>query len=244
MSATAVVTHAADQLPVAPAASESAAILNVIERMALNPDIDPDRIERFIEMKDRIEAKAAKLAFSNAVAQAKAIVAETPILKNQKGNNNKRYADFSAYAKVIDPILSSLGLTYRFQTIQTDAISVTCIITGYGHEEMNTLRGPADSSGNKNAIQSIGSTLTYLQRYTLIQALGLAASGDDDGQAAGDGELVNIEQIATINALLTETKSDTAKFCQVMKVASIPEIPASKFDDAVAKLNAKKQRAA
>lgn len=232
-----------DQLPVAPAASESAAILSVIERMAMNADIDPDRIERFIALKERIDATNAKKAFDAAVAQAKATI--PPAEKNATGHNNKRYADFFAYAKVVDPIISALGLSYRFRTTQTDRITVTCVLThDGGHSEENSLSGPADASGSKNAIQAIGSTLTYLQRYTLVQALGLAASGDDDGNAAGAGELIDAEQVAVIRVLLDETQSDTAKFCQVMKVDGLPSIPASKFKDAVAKLNAKKARAA
>lgn len=242
MNTTALAKHTpVDQLPVAPAASESAAILSVIERMAMNPEIDPDRIERFIVLKERIDANNAKRDFDAAVAQAKATI--PPAEKNSTGHNNKRYADFFAYAKVVDPIISALGLSYRFRTAQTDRITVTCVLTHEGgHSEENSLSGPPDASGSKNAIQAIGSTLTYLQRYTLVQALGLAASGDDDGVAAGSGELVNLGQIEELQALLTETNSDVAKFCQVMKVESLAGIPAAKFRDAIAKLNAKKQR--
>src|SRR4051812_49816877 len=115
---TAVAERAEPQTSVAPA-NESAAILSLIERMATNPEISPERVERFIAMHDGMEAKRAKLAFSNAIAQAKAKIAETPIIKNATGNNSKRYADFSAYAKVVDPVLASFGLTYRFRTVQT-----------------------------------------------------------------------------------------------------------------------------
>lgn len=239
-------THAmtvpVDQLPVAAPASESAAILNVIERMATNPDIDPDRIERFIALKERIDASAAKLAFSRAVAEAKARIADQPILKNQKGHNYKRYADFSAYAKVVDPVLSDLGLTYRFRTAQTDRITVTCVITGHGHEEENSLSGPADASGSKNAIQAIGSTLTYLQRYTLVQALGLAASDDDDGIAAGSGTVISDEQRNTILHLIDEVGADVARFCSYFKITAIPALPASQYARAVQSLEAKRAK--
>lgn len=243
MNAKALATQTpVDQLPLAAAASESAAILSVIERMAMNPEIDPDRIERFIVLKERIDATNAKKAFDAAVAQAKATI--PPAEKNATGHNSKRYADFFAYAKVVDPIISALGLSYRFRTEQTDRITVTCVLTHEGgHAEENSLSGPADASGSKNAIQAIGSTLTYLQRYTLVQALGLAASNDDDGSATGAGDVIDAEQLAVIRTLLDDTNSDIAKFCQVMKVDSLPSIPASKFKDAVAKLNAKKQRA-
>ena len=91
--------------------------------------------------------------------------------------------------QMVDPIITSHGLSYRFRTQQNDKINVTCILSHKaGHYEETTLSGPADATGSKNAIQAIGSTLTYLQRYSLVQALGLAAANDDDGKSSGKRE--------------------------------------------------------
>lgn len=240
MNAQAVVTRP-DELPLAPAASESAAILSVIERMAMNPDIDPERIERFIVLKERIDAGNAKKAFDAAVAQAKATI--PPAEKNSTGHNSKRYADFYAYAKVVDPIISALGLSYRFRTEQTDRITVTCVLTHEGgHSEENSLSGPPDASGSKNAIQAIGSTLTYLQRYTLVQALGLAAAEDDDGGAAGRGETITDEQVTQLRDLIEEVGADLVKFCAYLRVSALADIRQSDFKRAVAALEAKRAK--
>lgn len=242
MTATAVETAAVDQLPLAPTASESAAILNVIERMAVNPDIDPDRIERFIALKERIDANAAKKAFDAAVAIAKATIPAAE--KNRTGHNSKRYADFYAYAKVVDPVLSELGLSYRFRPEQTDCITVTCVLSHKdGHSEQSTLSGPADTSGSKNAIQAIGSTLTYLQRYTLIAALGLAAAEDDDGAAAGAGASVSDDQRDELLALIEETGADLPRFCRHYNVGAVQDLPATKFASAKALLETKRRAA-
>lgn len=235
--------QADEQLPV-PAASESAAILSVIERMAMNPEMDPDRIERFIVLKERIDAASAKKAFDAAVAQAKATI--PPAEKNATGHNSKKYADFYAYAKVVDPIISALGLSYRFRTAQTDRITVTCVLTHEGgHAEENSLSGPADASGSKNAIQAIGSTLTYLQRYTLVQALGLAASNDDDGQASGRGDTITEQQALDLNDLIdTVVDRIGAKrpgyvetFLKFMKVERVEDIAARDYQRAVTAIN-------
>lgn len=237
---TAVATKIED-MPLAPAASESAAILSVIERMAMNKDIDPERVERFIELKRQIDADAAKKAFNAAVAEAKAQIPAAE--KNSTGHNNKKYADFYAYAKVVDPIISALGLSYRFRTDQTDRISVTCVLTHEGgHSEENTLSGPADASGSKNAIQAIGSTLTYLQRYTLVQALGLAASDDDDGRAAGIGETITDDQRNELLRLVEETGADTEKLCAYYKIEALPDLPAARFAEAKRMLEAKRAK--
>lgn len=44
-----------------------------------------------------------------------------------------------------------------------------------------------DPSGSKNAIQAIGSAVSYLRRYTLLGVLGMATSdGDSDGMTMGN----------------------------------------------------------
>lgn len=230
-------TTAAENLPTK--ATESAAILTMIERMALNPEIDPDRIERFIALKERIDANAAKVDFNNALAEAKAQIG--PVLKNREGHNQKKYADFAAIAKVVDPVVTSLGLSYRFRTEQTDRITVTCIISGRGHSEENSLSGPPDASGSKNAIQAIGSTLTYLQRYTLVQALGLSVAEDDDGKAAGASMAVNDQQREALDALIEQTGADLDKFLAFFQIQFLAELPSKRFDEARRMLEAKRK---
>lgn len=158
-----------------------------------------DVLEKLLALQERWEANQGRKDFDEAIAAAKAEI--KPVARNKKGHNDKRYADFSAYAREVDPVLAKYGLSYRFRTEQDDRIKVTCILSHRGgHSETNTLAGPADSSGSKNAIQAIGSTLTYLQRYTLTQALGLAASDDDDARSAEDPPISGAAE-AAINSV-------------------------------------------
>ena len=120
---------------------------------------------------------------------------------------------------------------------------MTCILSHKaGHSEETTLAGPADASGSKNAIQAIGSTLTYLQRYTLVQALGLAATLDDDGSSAGDPERISRDQLTRLVEMADEVGADKEKFCKYLHVGSLAEIPAVQFDHAVKLLEAKRGR--
>ena len=163
----------------------------MIERVVMNPNADLDKLERMLAMKERIDAQAARVSFARALSEARA---ETPpIIKDatvdfttSKGRTHYRHETLAGIAKVIDPILSRHGLSYRFRTDQGQGgVRVTCIIQhADGHAEETSLVGPADQSGNKNGFQGIGSAVTYLQRYTLKAALGLSAEVDDDAQAA------------------------------------------------------------
>lgn len=213
-------------------------------------------VREMVALAKEIKREQAREAFDAAMAAAKA---EIPtITKNRLVDftgktgirTHYRHEDLGEIARTIDPILAKHGLSYRFRTHSPigEPVTVTCIVSHReGHSEENTLVGPRDDSGNKNPIQSIGSTITFLQRYTLKPALGLAASNDDDGKASSqtvdDGPITE-EQATTIRALIEETETDIAKFCELMKVESIPELPASQFARVIASLEAKKRKMA
>lgn len=210
---------------------------------AVSQNASVETLSKLMDLQERWEANQARKAFDAAIASAKASI--PPIIRNATGHNSKRYADFSAIATVVDPILSAHGLSYRFKTTQTDKINVTCVLSHKeGHSEETTLSGGADTSGNKNAIQAIGSTLTYLQRYSLNAALGLSASNDDDGKAAGkdDQQTISPAQVKIIQTLLDETESDTERFCQMGRIDSVPDMLTKDFESAVALLNTKKAK--
>lgn len=211
--------------------------------MAVERGANIEVMTKLMDLRDRWEAGQARKAFDEAVASAKAQI--PTIAKNREGHNNKRYADFAAIASVVDPIIGQYGLSYRFRTTQTDRINVTCILSHKaGHAEETTLSGPADTSGSKNAIQAIGSTLTYLQRYTLVQALGLAASEDDDGgkSADADVETISEEQVIILRELIEATKADQRGVLAYVRARDLSSIRADKFPELVAMLKRKEQR--
>lgn len=249
VTSTAVVERMEPSAPSSPVPMTPMAMLN----RALASGASVEMMEKLLALQERYEANEARRAFDEAMAAAKA---EIPtIVKNRtvdftssKGRTNYRHEDLGGIAKTIDPILSKHGLSYRFRThTELNApISVTCIVSHrLGHSEENSLSAGRDDSGNKNSIQAIGSTITYLQRYTLKAALGLAASNDDDGKGAGaedDGSTISDEQFATLQAKIAEVDADVARFCKHMQIDSLMSMPASKFAAAMRELNAKKER--
>lgn len=215
-----------------------------------------ETLEKLMALNERWEAAQARKAFDEAMAAAKA---EIPVItKNrevdftsQKGRTNYRHEDLAGIARVVDPILTSHGLSYRFRTssLPNEPVTVTCIVSHrLGHSEENSLSAGRDETGNKNSIQAVGSTITYLQRYTLKAALGLAASADDDAKAAGDPSPVNDDQRQQLIDLADEVGADKRKFCGYiskswgMDIQSFADIPASKFSAAVTALEAKRKK--
>ena len=231
--------------PVAPV-SESAALMwqATIERAARDPTVDIEKFERLMLMKERIEAKAAEKDFNAAVALAKGGIG--PIIKNktvdftsQKGRTNYQHEDFAEVARTVDPVLSQHGLSYRFRSSQSAGkLKVTCILTHQsGHSEETTLEVAEDHTGNKNDIQSIGSAATYLQRYTLKLALGLASSVDTDGKVAG--ALISEKQEEELRKKIAALDTDIPAFCRYFKIEKFADLKATDFARAMTALNRK-----
>ncbi len=191
-------------------------------------------LEKLMDLQERWERSEARKAFDAAVSAAKAEI--KPIVRNATGHNNKRYADLSALAEVIDPILAEHGLHYSWSSRQDERIHITCELAHKaGHRKETTLAGPADKTGNKNDIQAIGSTAKYLMRYTLELSLGLATKeGDDDGRAtAADTTPITPEQHRELIAAIDEGSHDIEKLCEYLRVDSLSDLPASRFASAM-----------
>lgn len=159
---------------------------------AIDNGASVETLERLLALQERWEKSTAKRAFTRAIALAKAkipvIVKNRHVYFKPKSGDGDPvdywHEDMAQIASVIDPILSQFGLAYRFSTSSApnQPITVTCILShADGHSEENSLSGPRDNSGRKNELQAVGSAVTFLQRYTLKAALGLAAGMDDDG---------------------------------------------------------------
>lgn len=152
-----------------------------------------EEVERYMALYERWQARQAQTDFSAAIAGFKA--ESIRIIKNQTIGDGpmagKRYADLFAVVDVVTPVLSKHGLSHSWKLTQdaSDWIEVTCTLSHVGgHAETVSMGGPPDKSGAKNAIQSRASTKTYLERYTLLAILGLAAQGDDDDGRGGTAD--------------------------------------------------------
>ena len=159
--------------------------------LAIANQTPPETLSKLMDLQERWQANVARQAYVAAMSEFKkacppAIVKHSKVdFTTGKGRTNYNYANLGDVTTQVTPLLAKHGLHAAWETAMPTSgpISVTCHIThAAGHRESVTLSGPADQSGNKNAMQAIGSAVTYLQRYTLLAALGLATMEDDDGR--------------------------------------------------------------
>jgi hypothetical protein len=115
-----------------------------------------------------------------------------------------------------------------------------------GHSETVSLSGAPDTSGAKNPLQQIKSTITYLEIATFCGVTGTAsqaASMDDDGNsAAATQAAINESQVADLNALIDEVKADKVAFLKVLKIVRLEDLTVDKYKGAVARLEAKRKK--
>lgn len=150
--------------------------------LAISKDADIDKLERLMQMQERWEAREAEKAFNVALADFQH---KCPRIEKRKQAHNYKYAPLGDIIEQIKETLHDCGLSYTFTNEHSDKeIKVTCTITHVlGHRESTSMTVNPDTSGSKNAIQSIGSAQTYGQRYTLTGALGITTADEDvDGR--------------------------------------------------------------
>ena len=174
------------------AARDSNALMVIIERAVSDPAFDLDRLQKLFDLKKQWEAEEARKAYVAAMARFKAdpptIIKDKHVsFTTTKGVTEYDHATLGAVCAAIVDGLAKQGISHSWDTTQSEAhVKVTCVLTHeFGHSERVSLHSAYDDSGGKNAIQALGSAITYLQRYTLFAATGLAAMEDDDGRSTG-----------------------------------------------------------
>ncbi len=205
--------------------------------LAVQQGADLDRLQQLMDLQDRWDANQARKAYVQAMAEFKTNPPE--IFKTKQvefGTTKYKHATIGDVTVAIIDGLSAHGLSHRWDIDQSSGIKVTCVLTHrMGHSESTVMQAMADKSGGKNEIQAIASTVTYLQRYTLLAATGLATQDttDDDGKGAQQAEYVNAEQIANIEALLTEIGANRPNFLKAIKCEKLDDLLAKDYAAAV-----------
>lgn len=178
------------EAPDAAIADYSGGLLEVIARAARDPSVDIDKMERLIAMQERVQARDAELAFNMSFAEMQP---ELPSITkgNQivhKGQVISEYAEWADISKIVTPILSAHGFSLSFKSDNDGKmVTVTAVLRHkLGHQDTSSLPLPLDTSGAKNAVQSVGSTISYGKRYTGCPLLNIVTEGeDDDGATSG-----------------------------------------------------------
>lgn len=240
--------------------SEAQQMLDMIERLASDPSIDIARLDKILDMRERIERRSAEMAYTEALSEMQpklptvdrngrikiAVKAdrEKPEAE-QRIDRSTPYALWEDINDAIKPALAEHGFGLSFRTGRTTEglVTVTGILSHKGgHREETTMVLKIDSTGAKNDVQAVGSSISYGKRYTAGLLLNITSrvkpEADDDGAAAGALAKITAEQsemlagrLATINRTPKQFVEWFAK-ARKIKLSSLDDIPATLFDAA------------
>ena len=259
-----------DTSPV-PAPAQVADPLAIVARLAENPNVDPDKLVKLYELAERSRTARAKEAFALHFA---AMIRELPSIdrrgrivvyskadreksggprETDKPQQDTPYATLDDILAAVVPVLSEHGFSIRFEHITAPAgdsyrIATRAILTHQdGHSESaETPPLLQDSSGSKNTVQSVGSSMAYGKRYALRAILPIVSHApqdrDDDGHAADMPATIDADQVAFIEQQVRDTGTDEAAFLKFIGAKSITEMTVKQYQLAVAKLAAKKAK--
>ena len=213
------------------------AVLALIERVALDPGADVEKLDRIVAMYERVKAKEAELAFNAAKGRILKKLAGIKLVKNrpavlyeiEKGKSQKgsyqafKYAPLEEIDKHLRPLLleEEMDLSYSDEPREHGWILIRGRLKHLpgGHFEDSFMPAPLDTSGGKSTVQGVGSTNSYLRRYIACNIFNIVVVGDDDD---GNGSTIDETQTTRLLELIKKAKVGP-KFLKYMRAQSIEE---------------------
>lgn len=232
--------------------SEAAALMEVITKASRDPTVDVEKLERLMAMYERVTAAAAKAAFDAALSEMQpklpAVDKRGTITINDKNDKNKviqstPYALFEDINKAVTPIMAEHGfaMSFRTSTAPDGKLIVTAILSHRaGHREETSLPLMHDSTGSKNSVQAVGSSVSYGKRYTMCALLNINTQGEDtDGYHGSFADVITQAQVNELADIVKQTRANLPKFLAYLGVGALYDIPANRFHEAKTALQSK-----
>ncbi len=248
MSEEVIVRSAAEARP-APATSDGAAFLQVIERASRDSSVDVAKMQALLDMRERVVAWEAEREFKAALSRLQPRLPRitkqgTIVVPAKDGRTGHRtpYAKYEDINKAVRPLLAEEGfsVSYSFE----GNICHCTLSHRDGHSKIgSTPPLPMDNTGSKNAVQAVGSMMAYAKRYALCNALDIVTVEQDD-DAAATGYLTE-DQLNKVRDLILAcdlSRDAERKFLELMDAPSVEQIQQSRFDAAMVALNKKYQQ--
>ncbi len=169
--------------------------LTMFERLARDPSVSVDNLERLVQLYERQEQRRAQERFHAAMSEAQRQM--RPIAADATNpQTSSRYATYAKLDSALRPIYTSHGFALSFNTADGAAagwVRVLCKVShAGGHVEPYHLDMPADGKGAKGGdvmtlTHAVGAGMSYGMRYLLKMIFNVAVGEDDrDGNMPTD----------------------------------------------------------
>lgn len=228
-------------------------MVNMIERVAMDPNADINKLERMLEMKERLERDAAQKSFNEALAAAQSEMPSVAALHDNKQTSSK-YAKLKDIYEACKPIAASHGFSFNAVPVaggREGYMNMKWTLRRGSHIESDVSEVPIDDKGmkgtaNKTGTHAYGSTTSYGRRYLFCAVFDVAIGDDNDGNDGGNFQTVSAEQFVALRDALEESGMNPEKFHLAFghkdpANASLEQFPAARFDEAMRRLKSYKE---
>jgi hypothetical protein len=227
-------------------------MLVMIERLVMDPAVDPSKLAAILEIKIKLDAIEAKAQYERAMARLQPRlprIDKRGVIKLGKGEiPYARYEDIHA---IVQPLMIAEGFSITFPSSRTPTgvLLTAKLAHAAGHSETSEMQLPADKGPGRNELQALGSALTYAKRYLLCGLLNIVTCDEDDDGISACAQYLTPAQVDHIADLLTRANilvgsNEMSNFLKYMGVEMLADIRASDFSKAVTALNAKLRKMA
>lgn len=237
------------QAPLLQPDSQESALMLLIQRAATDPGFDVTKMEKLLEMHERVGARQAEAAFNAAMTAAQSEMGPVSADANNPQTKSK-YASYAKLDRVLRPIYVKHGFALSFDegdSPKEQHIRVLCHVShNAGHSRTYHKDMPADGKGAKGGdvmtlTHAAGSAMSYGMRY-LIKGIFNVAVGEDDNDGNGSEPTIGPGQLASLEQLIAEVKADTPKLCRMLKVNTLSDIRVGAFETVKAIIEAKRKQ--
>lgn len=163
-------------------------LLQNVIRAARDPGVDVDKMERMVQLYERITARQAEMDFNEALRGVQSKI--PPVVKTSRNpSTNSGYVKMEHIQDIVNPILFDHGFSLSYGTDQSSLqnhYGVTALLAhSNGHSRLYRCDVPADTHGpkgqqNKTATHGFGSAVSYGQRYLVKLIFNIRLIGEDD----------------------------------------------------------------
>jgi hypothetical protein len=235
-------------VPQQPAAGDE--FLSIIAGAAADPRVDVAKMQALLDMRLQLMRENAASEFAAAMARLQPRLPR--ILKSgmvdftsQKTGVRQQtpYARYEDILKFVRPLLAEEGFSVSYSFADgPKGTTCTCTVSHRaGHSKATTTPPlPMDASGSKNAVQAVGSTMSYAKRYALCNALDIVTVDQDD-DANGSNPLTDAEHGKLTELIeacgLDRNQRRMAAFLAFAGAKSVDAIQRQDFDRCLEALN-------
>lgn len=244
-------------------------LLLVFAKAASDPKCDTNKMEALERMVDKMKAEEAHVAFVEAFGDMQD---ELPIIDAtgrieipaKEGSRSRRdqstpYAKYPEIMKVVKPILKTHGFRLLILSepgVNNVGVAVRAKLsrvheTQFGravHVETSVIAAPLETSGSKNNVQGVGSSLSYCKRYAVILILNIISHAKEDDDHDGHdpekvaraqekraalNQAISKDQIKELRATMKDCGVGDDMITQKYKIERLEDLPVGHFGDAV-----------